>query len=243
MAGQTSVAKRNRSMALILVVLSAAGLWGAGRMKYVTAQIFDDKTGEFSRSLVGSVWDPAATPLALAMLACLILSLAMQPLIRRILGVLVVLLAGTASFRSVSLLTTDVDLMRVRDLLVSGVATQRQNAPETISDWAQVASTEVHTAPVLLAIVAAALGVIGGVILAMQPGERTEANSRYVTPEVRREHVHEDLADNPDSSRVLWDALDAGVDPTEADEADEAERNDANREAKNRPKGDGQTKG
>lgn len=243
MAGQTSVAKRNRSMALILVVLSAAGLWGAGRMKYVTAQIFDDKTGEFSRSLVGSVWDPAATPLALAMLTCLILSLAMQPLIRRILGVLVVLLAGTASFRSVSLLTTDVDLMRVRDLLVSGVATQRQNAPETISDWAQVASAEVHTAPVLLAIVAAALGVIGGVILAMQPGERTEANSRYVTPEVRREHVHEDLADNPDSSRVLWDALDAGVDPTEADEADEAERNDANREAKNRPKGDGQTKG
>ena len=243
MAGQTSVAKRNRSMALILVVLSAAGLWGAGRMKYVTAQIFDDKTGEFSRSLVGSVWDPAATPLALAMLACLILSLAMQPLIRRILGVLVVLLAGTASFRSVSLLTTDVDLMRVRDLLVSGVATQRQNAPETISDWAQVASAEVHTAPVLLAIIAAALGVIGGVILAMQPGERTEANSRYVTPEVRREHVHEDLADNPDSIRVLWDALDAGVDPTEADEADEAERNDANREAKNRPKGDGQTKG
>ena len=33
MAGQTSVAKRNRSMALILVVLSASGLWGAGRMK------------------------------------------------------------------------------------------------------------------------------------------------------------------------------------------------------------------
>ena len=240
MAGQTSVAKRNRSMALILVVLSAAGLWGAGRMKYVTAQIFDDKTGDFSRSLVGSVWDPAATPLALAMLACLILSLAMQPLIRRILGVLVVLLAGTASFRSVSLLTADVDLMRVRDLLVSGVATQRQNAPETISDWAQVASAEVHTVPVLLAIIAAALGVIGGVILAMQPGERTEANSRYVTPEVRREHVHEDLADNPDSSRVLWDALDAGVDPTEADDA---ERNNVNREAKNTPKGDGQTKG
>ena len=93
---------------------------------------------------------------------------------------------------------------------------------------------------VLLAIVAAALGVIGGVILAMQPGERTEANSRYVTPEVRREHVHEDLADNPDSGRVLWDALDAGVDPTEVDEA---ERVDANREAKNTPKGDGQTKG
>lgn len=214
------IAKRNRSIALLLVVLAAAGLWAAGRMRYVTAQIFDDKTGEFTRSLVGSVWDPAATPLALAMLACLILSLAMQPLIRRALGVVVVLLAATASFRSVSLLTTDVDLSRVRDLLVSGVATQRQNAPETISDWAQVTSAEVHTLPVILAIVSAALGVFGGVILTMQPGEKTEGNSRYVTPEVRRESVHEDLEANPDSGRVLWDALDAGVDPTDDAEHD-----------------------
>jgi hypothetical protein len=33
--------------------------------------------------------------------------------------------------------------------------------------------------------------------------------------------VAEDLAENPDSGRVLWDALDAGIDPTEADGAGE----------------------
>ena len=217
MAKTSPVGQRNRRLALMFVVLSAAGLWFAGRMVYVTADIYDDKTGELSRNLVGSVWDPAVTPLALAMLACLILSMAVQPMVRRFLGVLIALLAATSSFRSVGLLTSEVDLTRVRDLLVTGMATQRKNAPETISDWAQVAQAHVHTWPVALAIVAAALGVIGGVILAMQPGEKPEGNSRYQTPEVRRETVQEDLEANPDSGRVLWDALDAGVDPTDDD--------------------------
>ena len=209
------VAKRNRRIAMVLVVLAAAGLWASGRMKYVTASIFDDKSGDSVRTLVGSVWDPAATPLALAMLACLILSLAMQPVVRRVLGGLVVLLAATASFRSVILLTSDVDLARVHDLLASGAATQKQSDPQTIAEWAQVVDAQVHYAPVVLAIAAAALGVIGGVILIMRPGEKSEGNSRYLTPEARRQSVHEDLAANPDSGRVLWDALDAGVDPTD----------------------------
>lgn len=212
------MAKRNRNIALALVVLSAVGLWGTGRMTYVTANIFDDKSGDSVRTLVGSVWDPAATPLAVAMLACLILSFAVQPVFRRVLGVLIALLGATASFRSVTLLSSDVDLKRVHDLLASGAATQRQNAPETISEWSQVMDVQVHTMPVILAIIAAALGVIGGVVLVMRPGERSEGNSRYLTPEARRESVHEDLEANPDSGRVLWDALDAGVDPTDDDD-------------------------
>ena len=63
MAKTSPVGQRNRRLALLFVVLSAAGLWFAGRMVYVTADIYDDKTGEFSRNLVGSVWDPAVTPL------------------------------------------------------------------------------------------------------------------------------------------------------------------------------------
>lgn len=212
------IARRSRQIALGLVVLAAVGLWGAGRLTYVTAHVVDDKSGEFSRTLVGSVWDPALTPLALAMLACLILSLAVQPVLRRILGAVVAVLAGIASFRSVTLLTAEPDLARVREVLVSGTATQRQNAPETISDWAHIAQADVHTLPVALAIAAAACGVIGGIILVMRPGEKSEGNSRYLTPEARREVVHDDLEANPDSGRVLWDALDAGVDPTDDDD-------------------------
>lgn len=210
--------ERNRRIALGLVALSAAGIWGTGRMTYVTAQVFDDKSGESVRKLVGAVWDPAATPLALAMLACLVLSLAMQPFVRRLLGALMALLAAAASFRSVMLLGAPVDLLRVHDVLVSGAATQRQSKPETIAEWAQVLHADVHILPVVLAIIAAALGVVGGVVLIMRPGEKSQGYSRYQTPEVRRHNVREDVQANPESGRVLWDALDADVDPTEDDD-------------------------
>jgi uncharacterized membrane protein (TIGR02234 family) len=90
-----------------------------------------------------------------------------------------------------------------------------------ISDWAGVVSAQVHTFPVVLGLLAAACGVVGGVLLAMKPGEAGKGHSRYERPEVRRAGVAEDLAENPDSGRVLWDALDAGIDPTEADGAGE----------------------
>lgn len=213
-----NVAKRNRRIALLLVVLSAAGLWASGRMVFVTVSVADDKAGDSVKELVGSVWDPAATPLALAMIAALILSMAVQPLARRILGVIIALLAAVASFRAVQLLVSDVDLARAQSLLTSGAATQKQSSPVQISDWARVVDASVHNGPVIIALVAAALGLVGGIILVMRPGEASKGHSRYETPEVRRADAEEDLAHNPDSSRVLWDALDAGVDPTEDDD-------------------------
>lgn len=213
-----NVAKRNRRIALLLVVLSAAGLWASGRMVFVTVSVSDDKAGDSVKELVGSVWDPAATPLALAMIAALILSMAVQPLARRILGVIIALLAAVASFRAVQLLVSDVDLARAQSLLASGAATQKQSSPVQISDWARVVDASVHNGPVIIALVAAALGLVGGIILVMRPGEASKGHSRYETPEVRRADAEEDLANNPDSSRVLWDALDAEVDPTEDDD-------------------------
>lgn len=211
-------AENNRRVALLLVVLSAAGLWAAGRMVFVTANVYDDKAGDSVKELVGSVWDPAATPVALAMVAALVLSMAVQPWLRRILGVVVVLLSGVASFRSVQLLVGDADLARAQSLLSSGAATQKQSDPVQISDWARVVDATVHTGPVIVALLAAMLGIVGGVILVMRPGEASAGHSRYETPEVRRAGAEEDLASNPESSRALWDVLDAGVDPTEDDD-------------------------
>ena len=211
--------KKHRA-ALLLVILSAMGLWIAGRLKFVTANVSDDKAGDSVKTLVGSVWDPAMVPLALAMIAAVILTLAVQPVVRRILGAVVALLAAVASFRSVMLLTSDVDLARAKSILTSGSATQRATKPVQISDWAQVTDAHVHTMPVLLALVAAALGVIGGVLLMMQPGKASKGHSRYETPENRRAGAQEDLAENPDNPRALWDVMDTGVDPTDDESGD-----------------------
>lgn len=209
-----------RNLALVLTLLSAAGLWGTGQMTWLTASVVDDKTGESTEQIIGRVWDAAGTPLALAMLAAMILSFALAPMARRVLGGISAALAAIAGFAAVMLLGGDPDLDRAQQLLTTGAATQRSTDPVQISDWATVVDASVHTFPVVLALLAAACGVVGGVLLAMKPGEARQGHSRYETPEARREGVLEDLNEEPGSGRVLWDALDAGVDPTDREESD-----------------------
>lgn len=209
-----------RNLALVLTLLSAAGLWGTGQMTWLTASVVDDKTGESTEQITGRVWDAAGTPLALAMLAAMILSFALAPMARRVLGGISAALAAIAGFAAVMLLGGDPDLDRAQQLLTTGAATQKSTDPVQISDWATVVDASVHTFPVVLALLAAACGVVGGVLLAMKPGESRQGHSRYETPEARREGVLEDLNEEPGSGRVLWDALDAGVDPTDREESD-----------------------
>lgn len=209
-----------RNLALVLTLLSAAGLWGTGQMTWLTASVVDDKTGESTEQIIGRVWDAAGTPLALAMIAAMILSFALAPMARRVLGGISAALAAIAGFAAVMLLGGDPDLDRAQQLLTTGAATQKSTDPVQISDWATVVDASVHTFPVVLALLAAACGVVGGVLLAMKPGEARQGHSRYETPEARREGVLEDLNEEPGSGRVLWDALDAGVDPTDREESD-----------------------
>jgi len=209
-----------RNLALVLTLFSAAGLWGTGQMTWLTASVVDDKTGESTEQIIGRVWDAAGTPLALAMLAAMILSFALAPMARRVLGGISAALAATAGFAAVMLLGGDPDLDRAQQLLTTGAATQKSTDPVQISDWATVVDASVHTFPVVLALLAAACGVVGGVLLAMKPGEARQGHSRYETPEARREGVLEDLNEEPGSGRVLWDALDAVVDPTDREESD-----------------------
>lgn len=209
-----------RNLALVLTLLSAAGLWGTGQMTWLTASVVDDKTGESTEQIIGRVWDAAGTPLALAMIAAMILSFALAPMARRVLGGISAALAAIAGFAAVMLLGGDPDLDRAQQLLTTGAATQKSTDPVQISDWATVVDASVHIFPVVLALLAAACGVVGGVLLAMKPGEARQGHSRYETPEARREGVLEDLNEEPGSGRVLWDALDAGVDPTDREESD-----------------------
>ncbi|WP_315146577.1 TIGR02234 family membrane protein [Corynebacterium variabile] len=209
-----------RNLALVLTLLSAAGLWGTGQMTWLTASVVDDKTGESTEQIIGRVWDAAGTPLALAMIAAMILSFALAPMARRVLGGISAALAAIAGFAAVMLLGGDPDLDRAQQLLTTGAATQKSTDPVQISDWATVVDASVHTFPVVLALLAAACGVVGGVLLAMKPGQARQGHSRYETPEARREGVVEDLNEEPGSGRVLWDALDAGVDPTDREESD-----------------------
>src|SRR5699024_11469204 len=106
----TKTEKRIRGLAQLLVILAAAGVWGFSRMTWLTAEVFDDKAGESTHELVGGVWDPAGTPLALAMMAALIATLAVPPVVRRIIGVLIARLSAGARYRAGQRVRAEPDL-------------------------------------------------------------------------------------------------------------------------------------
>lgn len=219
--------KRDRrpGIAQLLMAASALGLWLAGRAAWLTVTTFDDKSGEAVNDLVGATWAPETTALALTLLAGVAATLILGGLGRRIVGVLAAVVAAVAAWPPMQLVTAGADPQRALDLLSSGAATQRANAPVTVSDWAQVQDLVIHPFGPVAAIIAAALGLLGGALLMVRPGGANRKRSgAYETPEVRRERVHEDLRQEPESGRVLWDALDAGVDPTAIDEGEGPDR-------------------
>ena len=72
-----------------------------------------------------------------------------------------------------------------------------------------------NTPPVVLALIGAAIGLVGGVILAAYPGVDGPKRTQYERKQRRTAHIAAELAAEPDSGRVLWDAIDADIDPTD----------------------------
>ena len=52
-------------------------------------------------------------------------------------------------------------------------------------------------------------------MLLARPGTDSPRQNKYEKETVRREKVREDLEEDPQSGRVLWDAISADIDPTD----------------------------
>lgn len=204
-----------------LIGVASAGMWLCSRSAWLTVDTVDDKSGPATTDLVGAVWAPELTSIALALLAALFATTIMGSLGRRIVGALAAILAVAASWTPMTLLTggaEGVDSQKALDLLTSGSATQRADDAVTVADWAQVSAIQVHAMGPTLALLCCAMALVGAVLLVRRPGGvKKQKSSAYETPEVRRQRIAEDLEEDPQSGRVLWDALDAGVDPTDMD--------------------------
>ena len=84
-----------------------------------------------------------------------------------------------------------------------------------LTSWAQITAIDVNTPPVVLALIGAAIGLVGGIILAAYPGVDGPKRTQYERKQRRTAHIAAELAAEPDSGRVLWDAIDADIDPTD----------------------------
>ncbi|WP_078277797.1 TIGR02234 family membrane protein [Mycobacteroides franklinii] len=180
-----------------LLVVAAGGLWVASKFTWVRLRSFDG-LGEPRTLLVsGADWSAALVPLAVALIAAAIATLAIRGWALRILAVLVAVIGAGAAYLGVS-------LWAVRD--VGPRAAEVKNVAVSTLVGADRLSGGATTA-----VLAAVVAVLAAITL-LRAGRGVTA-SKYQTPAARRSEAA-NPADKKQSERVMWDSLDDGQDPT-----------------------------
>jgi uncharacterized membrane protein (TIGR02234 family) len=208
---------------VILLALGAAALWGSSRSTWVTLVSADELTVPRTHHLAGGVWFGALTPLALVLLAAILAVLSTRGWLRRLVGVVVAVLAAVAAVPGFALLGHH------------GKTAERAATLAELPARAHVDQVTTATLPALLSLLGAVAAFVAGVLLARMPQTTARLSGKYDNPVFRRAAAaqrvaaqHAQATEPKDASRrsgsmptgdlserVLWDALDAGADPTD----------------------------
>ncbi|WP_194835281.1 TIGR02234 family membrane protein [Nocardia sp. XZ_19_369] len=199
---------------LVLLAFAAVALWGSSRMTWVTVTSSDGLTEPRTDRLNGGVWFGALTPLALVLLASIAAVLATRGWLRRTLGVLIALVAAVAAVPAFALLSN------------SGKIAERAAKLAELPARAQVGEATTSLLPAVLALLGALAAFAAGGLLTRMPQDTARLSGKYDNPAFRRADATEQVSkqrtdaaagteQNQLSERVLWDALDAGTDPTD----------------------------
>lgn len=211
----TGSASRGRSpvVPIALLAVAAAALWGSSRLTWVTVTSADGLTEPRTDEIDGGVWFGALTPLALILVAAVAAILGTRRWPRRVVGVIIALAAAITAVPPLALLNG------------SGATAERAAALAELPGRAAVQEVSTSPGPALLALVGAVAAFLAGVLSARMPEHTARLSGKYDNPVFRRAAATDLVAKRnsgeptaePVSERVLWDALDAGTDPTEAD--------------------------
>ncbi|MFI1461758.1 TIGR02234 family membrane protein [Nocardia carnea] len=193
--------------ALVLLALGAAALWGSSRLTWVTVTSADGLTEPRTDELNGGVWFGALTPLALVLLAAIAAVLATRGWMRRLVGVVVALIAAVTAVPALALLTG------------SGATEQRAADLAELPGRAQVQELVTSSGPAALTLCGALAAFGAGLLLARMPAGTKQLSGKYDNPATRKaaatQAVQQRESGDVLPERVLWDALDAGADPTD----------------------------
>ena len=184
-------------LANLLLLVSAAALWGASRMAWVDVQSFDGLGQPKTTVLAGGLWSTALVPLAAILLVASVAPIAVRGWR---LGLLAVIVAGVSAVMAYMAIS----LWVIRDVAVR--AAHQAEVPVT-----DLLDTQRHYDGAILTLVAAVGALVGAVLLMRSVAKPRPEVDRY---ERRRSAVSQgDGAAT--SERAIWDALDEGSDPTQ----------------------------
>ncbi|QLL09702.1 TIGR02234 family membrane protein [Mycobacterium vicinigordonae] len=192
-------------LAQLLLVVAAGTLWAASRLTWVTVRSFDGLGQPKEVALSGVTWSTALLPLAIVNLAAAIAALAVRGWQLRALAVLLAASSFAVGYLGVSLWAVPDVAARGADLAHVPVATL-------------VGSGRQYTGAVIT-VVAAVCTLLAATLL-MRASTAAPARSRstkYLAPGARRSMARDDTPSGEPklSERTIWDALDAGRDPTD----------------------------
>ncbi|NVN50900.1 TIGR02234 family membrane protein [Mycolicibacterium hippocampi] len=186
-------------VAQLSLALAAAALWAASQLTWVKVSSFDGLGHPRSADLSGATWSTALIPLALLVAAAAVAALAVRGWLLRSLAVLVAAASVGMGYLAISLwVTVDVGVR----------AAQLAEVPV-----ADLLGTERHYGGAVVTLVAAALSLLGAVLLMRSSTKGRSDTQRYV----RRPSTETDQPATAMSERMIWDALDEGRDPTNTD--------------------------
>ena len=202
-------------LASLMLAGGAVVLWVSSRLAWLTVTADDDKAGTKTVTIHGASWSTELIAAAIMLAATAIAGLILRRTGRRIVGGLAAVVAAASSWVILQILVGGTpDAQRALAILSTNNTTSATKGAQ-LTAWAQITAIDVNTSPVILALIGAAIGLIGGVILAAYPGVDGPKRTQYERKQRRTAHIAAELAAEPDSGRVLWDAIDADIDPTD----------------------------
>lgn len=214
-ASEPAAARRRPAVvAALLLGIAALALWASSRMTWVTAYSSDGLGEDRTLTLDGGTWAASLTPLALVLVAAVAVAFAMRGWALRIVAAAVAAVGIVAAVPAVGLLSGGADpedAARIADLPVR----------------ATVTATDIAYGPAVLTLAGAVAALAAAVVLWRTPRSQAGLSSKYDSPAARRDAAaRRGEGDERVTERALWDALDAGEDPTlDADPAPDASGN------------------
>ncbi len=181
-------------VAQLLLLLAAGLLWAASRLPWVSLESFDELGPPKTSVLTGGAWSNALLPLALLMIAAALAGLAVRGWLLRGVAMLVAVASLALGYLGLSLIVMPDVAPRAAALA---------DVPVAI-----LVGSHRHIAGAVLTLIAAVCALLAAVLMV-----RTASSVRYAAAT----SASPGRAVTADSERLLWDALDAGRDPTDGD--------------------------
>ena len=181
-------------------------VWVSSRLTWLTVFAEDDKAGPQAVDVVGAVWSTESMAVALVLGVACIAALVFSPWPTRVVGAIAAVCAGLAALAPIRLLVTGGDHDRALALL---------DAEGLLNSWAVVLFLDVNAPAIILGVLGCAVALVSSVLVVQRPTGGGAGKSRYQRKAARDSRIMSDLETDPESGRVLWDAIDADIDPTD----------------------------